>query len=83
MQENKLNKIPRILLGTSPFIGAAQFGEKAREYRKNLYENPEHMATIIVESAHQGINAIQALAYPPIMEAIKMAQSEVETPISI
>jgi len=40
-------EIPRILLGTSPFIAAAQFGHRARLYQLDLYNNPENILKII------------------------------------
>lgn len=43
----KNRKIPRLLLGTSPFIGAGQFGAKASYYYSTLYKKPHNMYKII------------------------------------
>ncbi len=72
----KGQKLPRTLLGTSPFIGAAQFGHRARLYLLDLYRNPEAMARIMVKSYQQGIRGIQLLPYPPVVEALKIARDE-------
>ena len=51
MFEGKLKilnrEIPRTLLGTSPFIAAAQFGHRARLYQIDQYNNPENIFKII------------------------------------
>ncbi|HHT19091.1 MAG: hypothetical protein QM396_01805 [Euryarchaeota archaeon] len=74
----KLNgqKLPRTLLGTSPFIGAPQFGHRARLYILDLYRKPEAMAKIMVKSYQLGVRGIQLLPYPPVVEALEIARDE-------
>lgn len=67
-------KLPRTLLGTSPFIGAEQFGHRARLYLLDLYRKPDAMAQIIEKSYKMGIRGIQLLPYPPVIEAMEMAR---------
>ena len=69
-------RLPRTLLGTSPFIGAAQFGHRARLYILDLYRKPEVMARIMVKSYQLGVRGIQLLPYPPVVEALEMARDE-------
>jgi len=69
-------KLPRTLLGTSPFIGAAQFGHRARLYQLDLYQKPGNMAKIIKRSYELGIRGIQLLPYPNVIEALQMAQKD-------
>jgi hypothetical protein len=69
-------KLPQTLLGTSPFIGAAQFGHRARLYLLDLYRNPEAMASIMVKSYNLGVRGIQLLPYPPVVEALQMARDK-------
>jgi len=69
-------KVPRTLLGTSPFIGASQFGHRARLYILDLYRKPEVMARIMVKSYQLGVRGIQLLPYPPVVDALKMAIDE-------
>lgn len=69
-------KLPRTLLGTSPFVGASQFGHRARLYILDLYRKPEAMARIMIKSYQLGVRGIQLLPYPPVVESLKMASDE-------
>ena len=44
-------RIPKLMLGTFPFIGAAQFGRKAYEYRKMFFNNESNMKKLFIKSA--------------------------------
>ncbi len=66
-------EIPRILLGTSPFIAAAQFGHRARLYQIDLYNNPDNILKIIKKTYEMGITGIQVIPYPPVVEALGLA----------
>jgi len=66
-------EIPRTLLGTSPFIAAAQFGHRARLYHLDLYNHPENILRIIKKSYEMGVTGIQVIPYPPVVEAIRLA----------
>lgn len=69
-------KIPRTLLGTSPFIGAAQFGHRARLYQLDLYDKPENILKIIKKSYKLGITGIQLVPYEPVVKALNWAIDE-------
>ncbi len=77
MFEGKLKvsnrEIPRTLLGTSPFIAAAQFGHRARLYQLDLYNNPENIFKIIKTSYEMGITGIQVIPHQPVIKALKEA----------
>ena len=62
-----MNLIPRILLGTSPFLGAGQFRD-AREYA-HRFQNPDNIRKIIEVSYKMGIKGLQLLPYPNVMKA--------------
>ena len=66
-------EIPRTLLGTSPFIAAAQFGHRARLYQLDLYNNPENILKIIKKSNEMGVTGIQVIPYPPVIESLEWA----------
>jgi hypothetical protein len=68
--------IPRTLLGTSPFIGAAHFGHRARLYLLDLYRNPEAMARVMVKSYDMGVRGIQLIPHDPVVEALLIARDE-------
>jgi len=68
--------IPRTLLGTSPFIGAAQFGHRSRLYQLDLYNKPENILKIIKKSYELGITGIQLVPYEPVVKAVNWAVDE-------
>lgn len=69
-------EIPRILLGTSPFIGAGQFGHRARLYYLDLYKHPENILKIIKKSYELGISGVQVIPYEPVVETVRWAISD-------
>lgn len=69
-------KIPRVLLGTSPFLGAGQFGSRAPEYFERFHEHPENMVQLILHAWKIGVQGIQAVAFPRIIEAIETARKQ-------
>jgi hypothetical protein len=69
-------EIPRKLLGTSPFIGAAQFGHRSRLYQLDLYNKPENILKIIKKSYELGITGIQLVPYEPVVKALNWAIDE-------
>lgn len=69
-------EIPRTLLGTSPFIGAAQFGHRSRLYQLDLYNKPENILKIIKKSYELGITGIQLVPYEPVVKALNWAIEE-------
>ncbi len=66
--------LPRLLLGTSPFIGAGQFGSKALEYSRLFFDNPENMTKLFVKSAKLGVKAVQLMGYEPLVKALGKAE---------
>lgn len=43
----RMNDLPHLMLGTSPFIGAGQFGSRSSEYRKRFFDNPDNMTELL------------------------------------
>ena len=76
-------EIPRLMIGTSPFIGAGQFGPKAQEYSIRFFAHPENITELIVEAVKLGITCVQALPYLPIVNAIEDAKSRTGKDIQI
>jgi len=67
-------RIPELMLGTSPFIGAAQFGRKAYEYRKMFFYNERNMEKLFIKSTTLGVNAVQLIVYEPLVKALTEAE---------
>ena len=76
-------RIPRILLGTSPFIGAGQFGSRAEFYYRHFYEHPENILKIILKAVDLGVTGIQVLPYPRIFSALKAAERELGEKLTV
>jgi hypothetical protein len=66
--------LPKLLLGTSPFIGAGQFGSKALEYQRQFYDTPENMTKLFIHSSKLGVNAVQLVGHEPLVEALRKAE---------
>lgn len=69
-----MSMIPEMMLGTSSFIGAGQFGAKSLEYKRTFYDQPENMERLFVASAQLGIRAVQLIAYEPLIKALQDAE---------
>lgn len=66
--------LPRLMLGTSPFIGADQFGSKSPDYRRLFFDTPDNMTRLFVHSAKLGVKAVQLVGYQPLVAALRKAQ---------
>jgi hypothetical protein len=69
-------RVPSILIGTSPFIGASQFGLKAKAYYKGLYQQPRNMTEIITKAIDLGILGVQLMLDKVIVDAVLEAEKE-------
>ncbi|MFB0567518.1 MAG: hypothetical protein ACETVM_02905 [Candidatus Bathyarchaeia archaeon] len=76
-------RIPRILLGTSPFIGAGQFGSRAQFYYEHFYQKPENIVKIVLKAVDLGVTGVQVLPFRPILEALKAVQRELKDRLTI
>lgn len=64
--------IPLVTTGTSPFLGAGQFGIKAYEWRKRFVNNPKAILEILEAAYEAGARGIEAVPAGKIMEAAKI-----------
>lgn len=64
--------IPLVSTGTSPFIGAGQFGYKAFEWRKHFLNNPKAILEILEASYAEGGRGIEVLPSGRIIEAAQI-----------
>jgi hypothetical protein len=76
MKEKKLLglRIPRIQVGTSPFIGAGQFGPIGLTWRRKFLDNAEAMAEVFTTAFKAGIKGVHVIPYGSIADAIKLAR---------
>lgn len=76
-------RIPRILLGTSPFVGAGQFGSRAAFYYRHFYENPENIVKIVCKAVDLGVTGVQVLPLPRIFGALRAVEKEIGEKLTI
>ena len=61
-----------VTTGTSPFIGAGQFGFKGAAWRSKFLEDPNAMVEILEAAYQAGARGIEAIPIGKIMEATKI-----------
>ncbi len=71
-------KIPLVTTGTSPFIGAGQFGVNAFKWREKFLNNPNAMVEILEASYQAGARGIEAIPTGKIIEATKIMMDRYE-----
>ncbi len=76
-------KIPRILLGTSPFIGSGQFGSRAAFYHERFYGHPENIVKIVLAAVDLGVTGVQVLPFPPIFNALEAVEREIKQRLTL
>lgn len=76
-------KIPQILVGTSPFIGAGQFGVRAFLYYSRFHEHPTNIVKIFSKAVDLGVRGVQLLPFPPIVEAVKSVERDLGLELTI
>lgn len=59
-------------MGTSPFIGASQFGFEAFEWRRKFLDDPKAMFEILNASYAKGARGIEVIPSGKILEAAQM-----------
>ncbi len=65
--------IPRVLMGSSPFIGAGQFGYKAFGYAKKFLGNPENIVNLYGEAMNIGVKGYHLLGEEKVVNAFLKA----------
>ena len=74
--EYKGKSIPQTILGYGPFMAEPYFGHRSRIYQIDLYDNPQAIAEVIMESYNQGIRAINLVNDSKLLKAYDMAMDE-------
>ena len=74
--EYKGKVIPQTILGYGPFMAELYFGHRSRLYLDDLYNNPQNIAEVMVESYNQGVRAINLVNNPNLLEAYDIARDE-------
>ncbi len=62
--------LPGLMIGSSPFCGSRQFGEKADRYRRRFFGNPSNMTELLVDIYRRGYPSAHILPLDPMGEAV-------------
>jgi hypothetical protein len=68
--------IPQTILGYGPFMAELYFGHRSRLYLDDLYNNPQNISEVIIESYNQGVRAINLVNDSNLLEAYDLAVSQ-------
>ncbi len=82
-QMQRTRQVPPIIHGSSPFIGASQFGEKAYEYYKKFYNNPKLMAELFAYFSEKAYPWVHVIPYPTLIRAVELVRDEMELNVII
>ena len=74
--EYKGKSIPQTILGYGPFMAELYFGHRSRLYLDDLYNNPQNISEVIIESYNQGVRAINLVNDDNLLKAYDIAVSE-------
>ena len=74
--EYKGKVIPQTILGYGPFMAELYYGHRSRLYLDDLYNSPQNISEVIVESYNQGVRAINLVNDSNLLEAYDIAVSE-------
>lgn len=72
--ELESQKVPRITIGTSPFMGAGQFGSMGLVWRSEFFQNAEKMANLIIHSYNQGARGVEVIPAGAMLQAALIAK---------
>jgi len=68
-------KIPYLSLGTSPFIGAGQFGSRGIEWYRQFFHDVDAMAELMAECCRiDSPGGVHAIGYDSLVEAATLVQ---------
>lgn len=71
--EYKGKVIPQTILGYGPFMAELYYGHRSRLYLDDLYNNPQNISEVIIESYNQGVRAINLVNDDNLIKAYDIA----------
>ena len=75
--------LPRLLCGTSPFMGAGQFGLAGQKWYRRFFNHPDRMSEMFVHFCRLGYPGVHVTAYPTIVEAARLAKESHDLKVAI
>ncbi|MFQ6051647.1 MAG: hypothetical protein ACE5K4_08135 [Candidatus Hydrothermarchaeota archaeon] len=70
--------ISRVMFGTSPMIGAGQFGMRSLLYYQKFYSNPKNMTNLFKKSIESGFPDFQLVALPRLVNSLLKLKKDYE-----
>ncbi len=74
--ELESQQIPKISIGTSPFMGAGQFGQLGLIWRAEFLQNADKMANLMILSYKVGAKGVEAIPAGQILDAAMRAREK-------
>lgn len=76
-------KLPILLHGTSPFMGAGQFGLKGQEWYQRFFHHPKRMGELFALFCEKGFPGVHVVGYPTIIEAVRLTKKSYPLKIAV
>jgi hypothetical protein len=75
--------LPRILCGTSPFMGASQFGNAGEEWLKRFFDHPERMSELFDHFCRLGYPGAHVTGFPTVIEAAQLTKEQFDLKVVV
>ncbi|MFX0054866.1 MAG: hypothetical protein ACFFAX_15780 [Promethearchaeota archaeon] len=75
--------LPRVLCGTSPFMGAGQFGLAGQEWHRRFFNHPERMSEMFEHFCRLGYPGAHVTGYPTIVEAARLTKESYDLKVAV
>ncbi|MGY5859143.1 MAG: hypothetical protein RTV72_17535 [Candidatus Thorarchaeota archaeon] len=75
--------LPRVLCGTSPFVGSSQFGLKGEEWLERFFDFPERMSALFNHFCKLGYPGVHVTGFPTVIEAAQLTKKEYDLKIVV
>lgn len=63
-------KFPKLIMGTSPFMGADQFGSRAESYKSRFSDNPDNIAELLAYFVDKGCKGVHVCLMETIVRGV-------------
>lgn len=75
--------LPRVLCGTSPFVGSPQFGDAAEQWLKRFFDHPERMSELFDCFCRLGYPGAHVTAFPTVIEAARLTKESHDLKVAV
>ncbi|MGD9381699.1 MAG: hypothetical protein PVI03_04570 [Candidatus Thorarchaeota archaeon] len=75
--------LPRVLCGTSPFMGAGQFGLAGQEWQRRFFNHPKRMSEMFEHFCRLGYPGAHVTGYPTIVEAARLTKESQDLKVAV